>query len=109
MVSAALAAVLVWSNSSRSLGGLFAFMALLSAVSSLVLYAACAIAALKEPIGRAAKGVAALGLLFTAWTFYGAGLEACLWGAALLAAGIPIWFGSRALNQRGGTSPAPAE
>ena len=109
MVSSTITAVLVWSKSGLSLGGLFAFMTLLSTVSTLVLYAACAIAALKQSITRLAKGVAALGLLFALWTFYGAGLEACLWGAALLIAGIPIWLGSRALNRRRATGPAPAE
>ena len=29
---------------------------------------------------------------FALWTFYGAGLEATLWGAALLASGLPVYL-----------------
>ena len=105
ITSAVIAALLVAANSSRTLAGLFAFMILISTVSVLVLYAAGALAALRLPLGRSTKLLVLLGLPYAAWTFYGSGLEACLWGAALLAAGWPVRLISRWLN---GSSPPAA-
>lgn len=106
IVSAVIAALLVAANSSRTLAGLFAFMILISTVSVLVLYAAGALAALRLPLGRVTKLLIMLGLPYAAWTFYGAGLEACLWGLALLAAGWPVRLISQWVNSRGASRVA---
>ena len=111
ITSATIAALLVAANSSRTLAGLFAFMILISTVSVLVLYLAGALAALRLPLGRLTKLLVMLGLPYAAWTFYGSGLEACLWGLALLAAGWPVrlisqWFNSRGATPSAGTRQA---
>jgi APA family basic amino acid/polyamine antiporter len=72
----------------------FTFVILISTVSTLFLYVAAAVAALKLRIGSL---FAALGLAFAAFAFWGAGRQATLWGVALLAAGLPIhWLMRRA-------------
>ena len=100
--------LLILANSSRTLSGLFTFMVLLTTVSSLFLYAVVALAALKEKLRPAAKLVVAIAFLFSLWTFYGAGLEAFLWGLALLVAGWPIRWLSRRFNSSAATPPADA-
>ncbi|MGH6705699.1 MAG: APC family permease [Sphingomicrobium sp.] len=106
IVSATAASLLILTNSSRTLSGLFTFMVLLTTVSSLFLYAVVAIAALKQSLRPVAKVVVTVAFLFSLWTFYGAGLEAFLWGLALLAIGWPIRWLSRRFNSRA-SSPAP--
>lgn len=110
IVSSLVATALIAANSSRSVAGLFVFMALLGTAAALVLYLACALAALrlqqKGQLDRSAglTLIAALGAIYAVWALYGAGYEVTGWGAVLLATGIPIyWF-----MRRGGSSPAPA-
>lgn len=92
LVSSLIAALLIAANYSRGLSGLFTFMILLSTVSNLVLYGGAAAAALKL---RTSGLVALLGLLFSLFAFWGAGLEASLWGLALLLTGLPVYLVSR--------------
>lgn len=106
--SAIACALLIVMNSSRSLSGLFTFMVLLTTVSSLFLYAVVALVALRQPLRSAAKLVVFAAFLFSLWTFYGAGLEAFLWGLALLALGWPIRWLSRRLNAPAARPPAAA-
>jgi basic amino acid/polyamine antiporter, APA family len=109
MATSAVAVILlILMNSSRALADLFTFMVLLTTVSSLFLYAVVAAAALKLPLRPAAKAIVAIAFLFALWTFYGAGLEAFLWGLGLLAAGWPIRWASRRFNSSAATPPAGA-
>ena len=115
IVAAVAASLLIMSNYTRSLTGLFAFMTLISTVAALVLYAACAGAALKLIARGAIAGIllailAATGLIFALWSFWGAGLEPTLWGAGLLATGLPIWWIMRRTRQsaKGGSNPQAA-
>jgi APA family basic amino acid/polyamine antiporter len=109
ILSSALASILIAANYSRSVGGLFAFMALVSTAAALVLYLACALAALRlQQTGKmtgsaGAALIAALAALYATWTLHGAGYEATAWGAGLLAAGIPVYFLMRRANR---SSPA---
>ena len=101
--------LLVFANYSKSMSGLFAFFALVTTVSSLFLYvtvsaSAIAMTADKRIRSLALPIVAVPGLLFSLWAFWGAGEEPSLWGIALLASGIPIYF----LNRRD-RSILPAE
>ena len=96
--SSAVSILLILMNSSRTLAGLFTFMVLLTTVSSLFLYLVVALAAFRQPLSAIAKSVIVLATLFSVWTIYGAGLEAFLWGLALLAAGWPIRWLSRRFN-----------
>jgi APA family basic amino acid/polyamine antiporter len=97
-VSSTVSILLIVMNSSRTLAGLFNFMVLLTTVSSLFLYVVVAVAALRQPLGVVARALVALAILFAFWTFYGSGLEAFLWGLALIAIGWPIRLLSRRLN-----------
>lgn len=108
LVGAALASALVLASTSDEFVTVYVFIALVSTVASLVLYAACAAAALKlKAMGRwLAIGV--LALVYSLAMFVGAGLEALLWGLALLIAGWPIRWASRRFNSRAATPPAAA-
>lgn len=106
IVSSALSTALILANASRSLSGLFAFMALVATAATLVLYLVVAGAAVElqrrnrvetSPLLLVTAGI---GILFALWTFYGAGFEASAWTLGLIAAGFPIygltrWSGSR--------------
>ena len=122
VVGCAVATLLVASNYSRSLAGLFAFITLISVVSTLVLYVGCSAGALtllaRQRLGGALLAICAtVGLVFSLWAFWGAGLEPSLWGLALVATGIPVWLVvrrsrrvSRATNRAPETAPtAPRE
>jgi len=88
---------LLAANYSSSLAELFQFMILLATSSTLVLYLACALTALKLQQARAmafSPGltiVAALGAIYAIWTLIGAGAEALKWGAVLLAIGASVY------------------
>ena len=73
----------------------YVFIALISTVASLVLYAVCAAAALKLKTMGGATVIAVLALVYALLMFVGAGLEATLWGLGLAVIGLPIRFLSR--------------
>lgn len=116
VLSSSLATALVAANSSRSLGGLFAFMALLGTFGALVLYFACAASALRlQMTGFLRRSlpvtiIATVSIVYTMWIFYGAGREVNSWGLLLLAAGLLLYFVMARLN-RSTLAPAvaPAE
>lgn len=95
LVGAAIAAVLVLASTSDSFVEVYVFIALVSTVASLVLYAVCAAAALRLKVTGAWTGIAVAGLIYALAMFAGAGLEATLWGFALALAGLPIRWLSR--------------
>jgi APA family basic amino acid/polyamine antiporter len=81
-------------NYSRGLIGAFTFLILLSTLGTLVPYLLCAIAELRHS-WRSARGWAGVALLagfYAIFAILGSGLEALLWGAALFASGVPIYF-----------------
>ncbi len=112
ILSSALATLLVAANFSRSLSGLFAFMALLATAAALILYLICAAAALRLQVegvvarGRLLTTVAVVAIIYSLWALYGAGLDALKWGAVLLGAGVLIYVLARSLS---GSSQAVAE
>jgi APA family basic amino acid/polyamine antiporter len=97
LLSSLLSALLILANSSRGLGGLFAFMALLGTIGALVLYLFCASAVLwlqrRGTIRRSAllSAAAGFGILYSLWTLTGAGVEANVWGAVLLGIGLMLF------------------
>lgn len=99
VVSAVLASLLIWANYSGSMTDAFTFIVLVSTDGALVLYGACALAALRL---REAVVASIVGIAFTAFAFWGAGLQAGLWGFGLVLLGVPIWW----LNRRASTIPA---
>jgi APA family basic amino acid/polyamine antiporter len=93
MIGSLLATLLVLTNSSRSMGGLFTFMALLTTSVTLWLYLACALVALKR---RIAMPFALAGLLFGLWSLWGAGLTVSFYAFLLMIAGLPLyWWAQR--------------
>jgi APA family basic amino acid/polyamine antiporter len=101
ILSSLLTSLLIFAYSSRSLGGLFSFMALLSTAAALVLYFTVALAALElqrrnlVETRAAFLAIAGLAMLYALWTFHGAGLEATGWALVLIAAGLPVYLWSR--------------
>jgi basic amino acid/polyamine antiporter, APA family len=81
-----------------------------------VLYVGCSASALTLLARRRLTGAllgicATMGLIFSLWAFWGAGLEPSLWGLALVATGIPVWLAvrrSRRIASVGRSSPEPA-
>src|SRR5438270_6922531 len=106
---------LIGMNYSRSLAGIFEFLTLISVTSTLVLYTGCAAAALalfarRRIGGFALAGCATVALLFSIWSYWGAGLEPSLWGLGLLATGVPVWLAvrrSRKLASAERSTPVP--
>lgn len=96
LISSLLASLLVLFNSSASLGKVFLFVATLATCSTLWLYAAIAIAALKQ---RIAVPTAVVGLAFAAVAFWGAakgdkmfGLNPFELSFALMATALPLYL-----------------
>jgi APA family basic amino acid/polyamine antiporter len=107
LVGAALAALLVLFSISESFVSVYEFIALVSTVASLVLYAVVAAAAIRLKVMGGAIAVAVFALIYAIAMFFGAGWEATLWGLALAVAGLPIRWLSRRFSAAG-TSPAVA-
>ena len=92
-------------NQWRSMTDLFEFLILLATTATLVAYFACSLAALKLGVDRKKAPIFIVAALFSVWAIWGAGTEAALWGAVLLASGVPIYF----LIALGRSSPAAAD
>jgi APA family basic amino acid/polyamine antiporter len=98
LLSTGLLTIVVLSNYSKSMIDAFKFVLLLSTTSSLFMYFACSLAALrlraqgKLKASAAVAVAAALAAIYALWTIVGAGKEAVAWGVALLIAGVPIYF-----------------
>ncbi len=98
----ALVTLLIVANYQKSMVKVFTFMILLSTTACLVLYAVCSLALLrlqwKGQLQGARSGsvpLAIVGILATAyslWAIVGAGAEAVIWGAVLLALGCAAVF-----------------
>jgi basic amino acid/polyamine antiporter, APA family len=92
LTATALGSILIFANSSQSMGDLFAFMALLTTSVTLWLYLACAAVALKR---RIAIPFALLGLVFGVWSMWGAGVEAAGLSVLLMLSGLPLYLYAR--------------
>lgn len=89
VVSSTLASLLVLSNASSSLGNIFVFVATLATCSTLWLYAAIAVSAIKH---RIAVPPAIVGLAFSIVAFVGAGERAFALSFALMATALPLYL-----------------
>ena len=89
VIASALASLLVWFNSSKSLSGVFAFAALLTTCASLWLYLAICVAAL---IRRVAMAAAAIGTGFALFAFWGAGAQASGLSLVLMLTALPVYW-----------------
>ena len=88
IISSGLATLLVLANYSRGLADLFQFMMLVTTSVSIIFYLACSARRAKLARARRIAGspafvlIAVAGLAYSAWAFYGAGIEASLWSLA---------------------------
>lgn len=98
LFSGVLITIVVFLNYQKSMAELFTFIILLSTTASLVMFLASALAAVKLQwqghlhAPRLILIIAALASLYAAWTIYGAGGEAVMWGCVLLLAGWPVYM-----------------
>jgi APA family basic amino acid/polyamine antiporter len=114
MVGCVVGTLLIAMNYSRSLEAAFAFITLIAVVSTLVLYTGCTAGALWLLARGKLKGTAlaicaTIGFLFSLWSYWGAGEQATLWGAALVATGIPILIVMKRSKSRPAKSTLPPE
>jgi APA family basic amino acid/polyamine antiporter len=108
--TSALMTALILMNAHQGLVKVFTFMLLLATSTTLVMYVACALALVRLAhvggLGAASvRGpllVGVVGAVYGLWAFFGAGLEAGLWGLALCAAGLPVRWAVRRVQ------PSPA-
>lgn len=103
--SSGLVSLLILMNYQKSMVSVFTFMILLSTTACLVLYLLCSLALLRlqwsgqmptrrrYTVGLAIVGVIAA--VYSLWAIVGAGAEAVLWGAVLLALGAPLYGAMR--------------
>jgi APA family basic amino acid/polyamine antiporter len=106
----ALAIVLVLLNGSKSTADLFTFVLLLVTTSTLILYLIGALAAWRRDSSLLTRITVPLSVVFALFAFYGAGLEANLWGLLLLIAGLAVrWLCHRFTRSQDGSTPAAAE
>jgi basic amino acid/polyamine antiporter, APA family len=87
LLSSLIASIFVLVNASRGMKSLFEYLLLLSTSTTLWLYLACALVALKQ---RVAVPIALLGAVYALWTLWGAGPEASGLSFVLMAAGLPV-------------------
>jgi basic amino acid/polyamine antiporter, APA family len=98
VVSSALMTVVMLFNYQGSAAEIFGFLLLISTCCSLFMYLVCMAAALVLRLGgRFASRtwlpwIAGLGVLYSAWTIYGAGGEAVAWGLGLLLLALPAYY-----------------
>jgi APA family basic amino acid/polyamine antiporter len=98
ILSSGLATLLILSNYARGLADLFRFMVLVTTSVTIVFYFVSTLSGLvlagkgriRVTTGFLAAATGAL--LYSAWAFYGAGIEASLWSLAMTAAGIPVYL-----------------
>lgn len=108
LIAAVLASLLVLASSSDSFVAVYTFIALVSTVAALVLYAMVAAAGLKLRHLFGWWLLPATGLVYALLMFVGAGWEATLWGFGLALAGLPIRWLSRRRAGSAGAPRAPA-
>jgi APA family basic amino acid/polyamine antiporter len=94
VVSSVLSSILVLSNFTHTLVQLFTFSILLSTAAILLPYVVSTAAWLRRGDGGG-RIVAALALIYGLYALVGTGSEALLWGAALVAAGLPVYLWGR--------------
>ena len=92
-----LGSLLVLASSSRNFVSVYVLVTLVSTLLSLVLYAVCAVAALKLKVAGRATILVGLGVLYSLAMFVGAGSEAAAWSIGLALAAFPVRFISRRL------------
>ncbi len=109
VVSSVMITILLLFNQSKGFSGLYEFMVLLTTTTSLAFYFGAVLAyayfsftgQLEFKWDWKSKVYSLLGLGFTAWIFFGAGLESVLLGFLALLFGIPVFWLSKRVRDAG--------
>ncbi len=119
VLSSILSTVLVAANYTRGLVGLFTFAALLGTVTVLLAYlgssAGQILLILRRPGRFGGKGarraivVSAVAFVYSVWAIVGAGWNVVLWGAVLLAMGMPVYLWSARGRATSATEATPSD
>ncbi len=101
IIAGVLTTILVASNYTRGLVGLYTFVILLSTLATLIPYAFCSMALFRldrTGLSMGVRVVAALAFVYALWATVGAGAETVMWGFLLLMSGLPVfvWVTRRA-------------
>ena len=93
LVSSGLLSIITLMNYQRGLADLFVFIASVSLAAGLLTYLMTALAALRLIPGDRKLGlIAVIAAGFTVWAQWGLGVEAMIYGALLVAAGLPVYW-----------------
>jgi len=105
IIASALASVLVGTNSTKGLVGMFSFIIMLSTLSCLLPYLFSSLSEialhikkkykLSKPGLIAAASVSIPAFLYSLWAISGLEYRVIIWGVILLAAGLPVYFFSK--------------
>lgn len=110
IVTGVVGTIILLMNYTDGLVAAFTFMISMSTLATLAPYVLSALAEIKAD-WRSARGwlvIALAALIYSIIAMAGAGASTLLWGALFLAAGLPIYFWSKA-RYKGETVPASAE
>lgn len=102
LMSSGLATFLLLFNYSEGLVAAFTFLISMSTLATLMPYALSALAELRYSL-NSARGwalIAVVALIYAVIAMAGAGVKTLLWGAALIAAGLPVFYWSRMQRQK---------
>lgn len=94
LLSAALGAALLFLNYSRGLIGAYTFLLMMSTALGLIYYFFCALAEVRHSLRSSPlwTAIAVFGCAYSLFALLGSGIEVTLWGGALMAAGVPLYF-----------------
>ncbi len=93
LVSSGLLSIITLMNYQRGLADLFLFIASVSLAAGLLTYLMTSLAALRLIPGDRKLGlIAVIAAGFTIWAQWGLGVEAMIYGALLIAAGLPVYY-----------------
>ncbi|MGH9162949.1 MAG: amino acid permease, partial [Vicinamibacteraceae bacterium] len=93
-----LASAVVTLNYTRSMVGMFTFLALMATLATLVPFVFCTMAGLRllssergVPLTKARIAVLLAAFAYALWAIAGAGMETVYWGFLLLLSGVPVY------------------
>ena len=100
LIVGVLASILLATNYSRGLLGMFTFLAMMSTLAFMVPMIVCSLAEFRYSMTseRAWAAVALLAFLYSVFAVLGSGWTTIAWGLVFLAAGIPIYYWMRRAN-----------
>lgn len=104
LLSSLIAIVLIALNYSGGLVKAFTFLISMSTLATLLPYGVSALAELRHSLrsGRGWSMLAIIALVYAVIAIAGAGMSSLLWGAVLLAAGLPVFYGTKFIRSRRG-------